>query len=139
VGSLKHTGHDHETDVPGKDSQRHAEAGANPALFVAGSRTSVHRRGEPEGLQALIAREMPGVDVVVVEGFKSEPGFPKVEVVRAATGRAPMLESDPGVVAVVTDRETGHASSVPRLGFDDAAGLATLVAAHLGLDRSSSR
>ena len=136
VGSLKHTGHDHETDVAGKDSQRHAEAGATPALFVAGSRTSVHRRGEPEGLLALISREMAGVDVVVVEGFKSEPGFPKVEVVRAATGRAPMLEADPEVFAVVTDRETGHPPPVPRLGFDDAAGLAALVAARLGLKRS---
>ncbi len=135
VGSLKHTGHDEETDVAGKDSRRHAAAGASPALFVAGSRTAAHRRGEQGGLSAFIAREMPGVDVAVVEGFKAEPGFPKVEVVRGATGREPMLGADPEVFAVVTDRGTGHDSSVPRLAFEEAGRLLGLVVRRLDLEK----
>ncbi len=47
VGSLKHTDHEYETDVPGKDSQRHKAAGAEPAVLVAGRRSAVHR-GPPE-------------------------------------------------------------------------------------------
>jgi molybdopterin-guanine dinucleotide biosynthesis protein MobB len=132
VGSLKHTGHEHGTDSPGKDSERHAAAGANPALFVAGSRTAVHRRGERSSLAGLIERDLAGVDVVVVEGFKAEQGLPKVEVVRNATGRAPMCEADPEVIAVVTDRETGHPSGTPRLPFGDEGALLRLVLGRLG-------
>ena len=133
VGSLKHTGRELETDFPESDSCRHAGAGAIPAVFVAGSRTGVHRRGETDGLAAFIAREMPGVDVAVVEGFKAEPGFPKVEVVRDATGRAPMREADPEVIAVVADRPTGHPSQVPRFPLGGEEGLLDLVVERLAL------
>jgi len=34
VGTIKHTGHAHAVDVPGKDSDRHRQAGASPAAFV---------------------------------------------------------------------------------------------------------
>ena len=136
VASLKHTGHDHETDVPEKDSQRHAAAGANPALLVAGHRTAVHRRGDRVSLAELLEREAEGADVAVVEGYKAECAFPKVEVVRAATGRAPMRETDPDVFAVVTDRPTAHPSSVPRFAFGDEGRLLELVAKRLGLERA---
>ena len=43
VGSLKHTDHEYETDVEGKDSQRHKAAGAEPAVLVAGRQ----KRGAP--------------------------------------------------------------------------------------------
>ena len=44
VGSVKHTRDEYETDAPGKDSQRHVAAGANPAVLVTGGRTGVHAR-----------------------------------------------------------------------------------------------
>ena len=56
VGSLKHTDHEYETDVEGKDSQRHKAAGANPAVLVAGRRSAVHaatRRTEKRRLYPL--------------------------------------------------------------------------------------
>ncbi len=135
VGSLKHTGHEHETDMADKDSRRHAAAGANPALFVAGGRTAVHRQRDRASLAGLLEREMADVDVAVVEGFKSEPGFPKVEVVRSATGRAAMCENDPEVIAVVTDRPTGHSSPIPRFAFGEEGCLLELLIRQLGLDR----
>ncbi len=115
VGSVKHTRDEYETDAPGKDSQQHFAAGANPAVLVTGSRTGVHaRHAAPPSLDAVIAREMPHVDVVVVEGFREEPG-PKVEVCRAANGRDPVAARDGEVLAVLTDRETSHPAEVPRL------------------------
>jgi molybdopterin-guanine dinucleotide biosynthesis protein MobB len=121
VGSLKHTDHEYETDVEGKDSQRHKAAGANPAVLVAGRRSAVHRSapGKPalsdflEGEYGLRDR-----DVVVVEGFRSE-NLPKIEVCRAATGRAPLCEADPNVLAVVTDHPTKHSSAIPRFTFSE--------------------
>ena len=87
---------------------------------------------ERHRLDAVIAREMPHVDVVVVEGFRDEPG-PKVEVCRAATGREPVAAGDAAVVAVMTDRETPHASSIPRLALDDVDALVPIVLRALGL------
>ncbi len=139
VGSLKHTDHEYETDVPGKDSQRHHAAGAEPAVLVAGRRSAVHRgperslasdpsTGAPEAnarpaLSVFLEGEygLGECDVVLVEGFRSEP-YPKIEVCRAATGRAPLCEGDPNVLAVVTDRPTNHPSSVPRLTFEEIPG-----------------
>jgi molybdopterin-guanine dinucleotide biosynthesis protein MobB len=115
VGAVKHTRDEYETDVEGSDSQRHFAAGASPVVFVSGRRTGVHARHEAgAALDAVIAREMPHVDVVVVEGFRETPGL-KVEVCRAATGREPVAPADADVFAVMTDRETAHPASVPRL------------------------
>jgi molybdopterin-guanine dinucleotide biosynthesis protein MobB len=138
VGSLKHTDHEYETDIEGKDSQRHKAAGAEPAVLVAGRRSAVHRRSGFSALDsstgAAGAREMAALsvflegeyglgscDVVVVEGYRSEL-YPKIEVCRVATGRAPLCEDDPNVLAVVTDFATKHASSVPRFSFSEIPG-----------------
>jgi molybdopterin-guanine dinucleotide biosynthesis protein B len=139
VGSLKHTDHEYETDVPGKDSQRHKAAGAEPAVLVAGRRSAVHRGKEkisasdpstPTGealertaLSVFLEGEygLSDCEVVIVEGYRSEP-YPKIEVCRAATGRAPLCEKDPNVIAVVTDHPTHHASSIPRFSFEEIPG-----------------
>jgi molybdopterin-guanine dinucleotide biosynthesis protein MobB len=142
VGSLKHTDHEYETDIEGKDSQRHKAAGAEPAVLVAGRRSAVHRRWESSAsdpsagkaganvrpaLSVFLEGEygLQDCNVIVVEGFRSEP-YPKIEVCRAATGRAPLSENDPSVIAVVTDRATRHASSVPRFSFEEIPGLLLL-------------
>jgi len=122
VGSLKHTDHEYETDVGGKDSQRHKAAGAEPAVLVAGRRSAVHRKRAGRAPLSAYLAEFADCDVVVVEGYRSE-SLPKIEVCRAATGRAPLCETDPDVIAVVTDRPTAHPASVPRFSFEEIQGL----------------
>ncbi len=121
VASLKHTDHEYETDIEGKDSQRHKAAGAEPALLVAGRRSAVHTSTlEKQPLSFFLEGEygVRDCDVVAVEGYRSEP-YPKIEVCRAATGRAPLCENDPDLLAVVTDFPTKHASSIPRFSFSE--------------------
>ena len=138
-GSVKETHHEYDTDVPGKDSQRHGGAGANPAVLVAGRRVAVHRRStEAPSLEALLSRELAACDVVLVEGYRRER-FPKLEVARSATGRAPVAADDPTVVAVVADTQTEHPSSVPRFALDDLDAALELVKSALGLSRGDAR
>ena len=133
VGAVKHTRHEHETDVEGSDSQRQFAAGASPVVFVSGRRTGVHARHDAgPSLDAVVAREMPDVDVVVVEGFREARG-PKVEVCRAATGRETVADDDPDILAVMTDRVTSHPSSVPRLPLGEVERLVPVVLDALGL------
>lgn len=124
VGSLKHTDHEYDTDVPGKDSQRHKAAGAEPAILVAGRRSAVHRHAhEKPALSVFLEGEygLGSCDVVVVEGYRDE-AYPKIEVCRAATGREPLSENDPDVIAIVSDRATQHPSSIPRFTFEEIPG-----------------
>jgi molybdopterin-guanine dinucleotide biosynthesis protein len=75
---------------------------------------------EKPALSAFLEGEfgLRACDVVVVEGFRGEAAFPKIEVCRTATGRAPLCEADPSVVAIVTDFATKHPSSIPRFTFE---------------------
>lgn len=119
VGSVKHTDHEYETDMEGKDSQRHKAAGADPAVLVAGRRSAVHRLDpERRHLSFFLEGELAACDAVIVEGYRSEP-YPKIEVCRAATGRAPLCENDSDVIAVVADRSTSHPSRIPRFTFEE--------------------
>jgi molybdopterin-guanine dinucleotide biosynthesis adapter protein len=100
VAALKHSGHPHPFDRPGKDSARLRAAGAL-AVAVAGPR-EVAYFGPPVRPWSALARMLPDVDVVVAEGFKSEP-VPRVEVHRKATGAPFLCARDRRVLAVVSD------------------------------------
>jgi len=103
VGTLKHSGHAHELDKPGKDSYRHRQAGAVPVAISTTSQLAVFLPYEPsenpfERLTALFA----DCDVILVEGFIDGPGK-KIEVWRAEVGKEPLFMERPEVLAVVTD------------------------------------
>ena len=107
VGTIKHTHHQHELDVPGKDSYRHREAGAavvgimSPsmrALFIpvdSNDRTEGDRYAE---LAPMFAR----CQLVLVEG-DSQAIAPKIEVWRSELGTPPLASHDESIMAVVTD------------------------------------
>lgn len=127
VASVKETHHEYPTDMAGKDSERHAAAGANPVVLVAGRRSARHRVHDvPPELEELLASDLAEAEVVVVEGYK-RARFPKIEVARAATGREPVCEDDPTVVAVVADRPTRHPAALPRFAIGDTAAVVSFV------------
>jgi molybdopterin-guanine dinucleotide biosynthesis protein B len=104
VSVIKHAHHKFDIDVPGKDSWRHREAGATEVLVSSGRRWALMHElrgaGEPR-LPELLAK-MSRVDLVVVEGYKSEP-HRKIEVHRAANGKPLLFPDDPGIVGIATD------------------------------------
>jgi molybdopterin-guanine dinucleotide biosynthesis protein MobB len=83
VGAVKHTPHDVEDDVPGKDSFRHRAAGAEPAAFLRPSSATLRRNGG-ESLDVWIEREFGDCEIVLVEGFHAVP-IDRIEVGRART------------------------------------------------------
>ena len=117
--------------MPGKDSQRHAAAGAATAAFVTPGRTTVRRFRETEPLEALLRRSFSHCDLVLVEGYKSLP-IPKIEVVRTGVSRPDVVEP----AARVSDGP--FSGSVPTLSFGDWDGIAAAVVRLAGLDRRDS-
>jgi len=105
VSLVKHAHHDFDVDQPGKDSYRHRQAGCAEVLVASRRRFALMHelRDAPEPtLPELLARLGP-CDVVLVEGYKREPGLPKLEVYRAGVGKPLLHPEDPAIVAVASD------------------------------------
>jgi molybdopterin-guanine dinucleotide biosynthesis protein B len=104
VSVIKHAHHSFDVDVPGKDSWVHRQSGAEEVLVSSGKRFALMHelRGAPEPQLPELLRKLSRVDLVVVEGFKSEP-HRKIEVYRKANGKAPLFPDDPAIVGLATD------------------------------------
>jgi molybdopterin-guanine dinucleotide biosynthesis protein MobB len=128
VGAVKHTSHDVEDDVVGKDSQRLGAAGAAVWSLVTPERATVRRRLEGASLVDLVRRQFSGCDLVLIEGYKSVP-IPRIEVTRSGISRPEVASA----VARVSDAPA--ADSVPTYRFEDLDGIVAAVLHLAGLDR----
>lgn len=133
VSTIKHAHHKFDIDKPGKDSHRHREAGATEVLISSATRWALlhENRGEPElGLDDMIGRMTP-VDLLLVEGFKTE-AHGKLEVYRAVNETPLIARDDPDVVAVAADGPV-EGLSVPVLDLENEAAVADFIIEHCGL------
>lgn len=119
VGTIKHTHHHHELDVPGKDSHCHRKAGAKTVGILSPTMTAVFQPTPTEATcsmdrYASFAPLFETCQLVLVEG-DSQTTAPKIEVWRSEMGTPPLVSRDPSILAVVTDGPfTGSASVLPR-------------------------
>jgi molybdopterin-guanine dinucleotide biosynthesis adapter protein len=105
VSVVKHAHHQFDIDHPGKDSWRHRQAGAFETVIASSRRLALIREFEqpaPQTVHHVIAELYPGVDWVIVEGFK-DSNLLKIEVWRALAGKPALYPDDPFIVAVATD------------------------------------
>ena len=126
VSVIKHAHHSFDVDVPGKDSWVHRQSGATEVLVSSGNRWALMHelRGAPEPRLPELLKRMSPVDLVIVEGFKSEP-HRKIEVHRAANGKPWLFPDDPGIVGIVTDAEVE--TRLPIVHLDDVDAVAALI------------
>ncbi len=106
VATIKHTHHSHELDTPGKDSYLHREAGAAMVGVLARNMTAVFLPADPatttDQRYGLLDPLFSSCDLVLVEGHLATTA-PRIEVWRADRRTAPLAETDPGILAIVTD------------------------------------
>jgi molybdopterin-guanine dinucleotide biosynthesis protein MobB len=123
VAAVKHAAHGYEIDSRGKDSWQLFQAGADRVLVVGPESLTVHTRHAREPALAELGGRMDGVDLILAEGFKSQPG-PKIEVLRQGCPEGRLsLGSD--LVAVVSDFPVG--SNVPVFRPEDVCQLADFI------------
>ena len=135
VSLIKHAHHEFDVDQPGKDSYRHRHAGCAEVLVSSSARWAlIHElRGAAEPSLHEQLKHFSPCDLVIVEGYKSEP-IPKIEVHRRA-GHTPLLfPEDPHIVAIATDEPLE--TPLPQLDVDDAEAVARFVVQYLGLNRA---
>jgi molybdopterin-guanine dinucleotide biosynthesis adapter protein len=126
VSVIKHAHHSFDVDVPGKDSWVHRQSGAVEVMVSSGARWALMHelRGASEPRLPELLAKMSPVDLVIIEGFKSEP-HRKIEVHRLANGKATLFPDDPGVVGIATD--TKLETVLPVAHLDDIPAVAAMM------------
>jgi len=139
VSTMKHAHHAFDVDQPGKDSHTHREAGATEVLVSSASRFALMHelRGHREWTLDALLEKLSPVDLVLVEGFKTQ-AHPKLEVFRAAVKKPPLHPDDENIVAIASDKPLE--ARVPVVSLDDIEAVSDiLVAKALPLDTVVAR
>jgi molybdopterin-guanine dinucleotide biosynthesis protein B len=103
VGSIKYTTGEHVFDIPGKDSFRHAQAGAESTLILSPGKVaffSDHRPGKD--VDEVLAFLFGDMNLIIGEGFRDSP-YPKIEVMDSTRDKTPLCSPEENLRAVVCD------------------------------------
>jgi len=123
VGTIKHDVHGFDIDTPGKDTWRHAQAGADAVIISSPSKVAVIKQVEHEMSLDQVAEYISDMDIILTEGFKRS-AKPKIEINRMAHSTELLCTPDE-LIALVSDAEWNL--GVPVFDLDDAAGVACLL------------
>ena len=123
VATVKHDVHGFDIDQPGKDSWRHARAGADAVVISSPRRMALIQRLDEEMSVDDIAAHLQNVDIVITEGYKRGDKL-KIEVSRRARSSELICRQEE-LIAIVTDQK--FPLNVPHFHLDDAAGVADLL------------
>ena len=129
VGTIKHHDHDFDIDKPGKDTWRHAQAGADAVALSSPSKVALIRKVEEELSLDQVTELIGSVDIILVEGYKRSDK-PKIEIQRSAHSRE-LLSAPEELIALVSDQEWNI--GVPLFDLDDALGVADMLVGKYGL------
>ena len=126
VSVIKHAHHKFDVDTSGKDSWRHREAGAEEVLVSSGMRWALMHelRGAREPRLPELLAKLSRVDLVIVEGYKSEP-HRKIEVYRADNGKPLLFPGDAAIAGVVSD--VAIETALPTAHLDDVPSVAAMM------------
>ena len=136
VGTLKHDVHGFDMDREGKDTWRHAQAGAEAVGILSPKKCAIIKGlRQPMSLNRMVREHFSGVDIVLTEGFKGEDK-PKIEVFRSEVCDSLLCKPEE-LFALVSDAP--HDVPVPTFALDDVVGLADLIiATHLSEPASTA-
>jgi molybdopterin-guanine dinucleotide biosynthesis protein B len=133
VGTIKYTTLDHQFDTPGKDSFRHAQAGAETTLILSPQSivlfSSDLRKKEPNELFKLFFQ---GYDLIIGEGFKNSP-YPKVEVLDSSQDVEPLCGKNENLIALICDKTID--SFAPVFSLDQIKPLVDFLEKEIGVTR----
>lgn len=102
IGIIKHHAHDNfDVDIPGKDTWRHAQAGADAVVLSSPGKMFMVRKTTEDLELEYIKTMMDHVDIILTEGFKWEK-YPKIELIRSENSKDPFYNKQ-NLIAVASD------------------------------------
>lgn len=136
VAVIKHDVHGFDIDREGKDSWRFTQAGAAVSAISSPEKAAFI---EQRALSFSDVRaRMTDVDLILVEGYKSED-IPQIGLERQAAGLK-FPDDVERYIALVSDADDVHSLALPRgipvFGYDDIDSIAAFVQAHIRSDEN---
>lgn len=134
VATIKHDGHDFQTDVPGTDTFAHFQAGAYGTVVFSDHKYMVVKKQQEEARAGQMTPEQlaswfPEADLILLEGFK-DSGYPKVELIRGANSSDCVCRGR-NLRAIVTDLAPGAVKGLPEgvpvFGLEDVENIAEFI------------
>ncbi|MBF0380151.1 MAG: molybdopterin-guanine dinucleotide biosynthesis protein B [Magnetococcales bacterium] len=120
VAAIKHGHHPADPDIPGKDTHRFRQAGAETVMFASKERwfmiQELQNREEPT-LSQQIAR-LSDHDLILVEGYKND-NHPKIVLHRSGVSDAEFYLKLSNVVAIATDAPNNLETSITTLPLNE--------------------
>lgn len=101
VATIKHDVHGFEMDKPGKDTWRHAQAGADVVCISSPDKMAMIKKVDQELLLDEVIAFITDVDIIFTEGYKRE-SKQKIEVYRQAVSARPLCNKQ-DLLAIATD------------------------------------
>lgn len=114
VATIKHHHKEVDIDKPGKDTWRHAQAGADTVVLASPSKVAIIKQNPREMSLDEIIENISDVDIIITEGFKREKK-PKIEVYRSSVHEH-LITPVEELLAVASDTEF---SGVPCFDLDE--------------------
>ncbi|HML31181.1 MULTISPECIES: molybdopterin-guanine dinucleotide biosynthesis protein B [Sporomusa] len=120
VATIKHDVHGFDIDKPGKDTWRHAQAGADIVCISSPEKMAMIKKVDKELLLEEVAAHISGVDIIFTEGYKRESTC-RIEVFRKEACESPLCLKDE-LFALASD--TMLYDDVPHFSVNDPAPMA---------------
>jgi molybdopterin-guanine dinucleotide biosynthesis protein B len=139
IATIKHAHHNFQIDDAGTDSSLHRRAGAREVVIVSARRWAIVHEllGEPEPNVSDVITFLAPADLIIIEGYKSEP-IPKIEVRRnLSVSKEPLAATDPLVIAIVADHAV-VGNGRPVFTFDDISPIASFLEQAMALGNRRS-
>lgn len=116
VATIKHDVHGFEMDKPGKDTWRHAQAGADVVCISSPDKMAMIKKVDQELLLDEVIAFITDVDIIFTEGYKRE-SKQKIEVYRQAVCVRPLYNKQ-DLLAIATDMHLYD--DIPQFSLEDA-------------------
>lgn len=124
IGTIKHDAHGFDIDKPGKDTWKHAQAGADSVIISSPNKVAMIKKVSVEkDLDELISMHKD-MDLIICEGFKKSKK-PKIEIVRSE--KYSEIITDPKYLIGIASDIDIKVDSIPTYDINDAEGLADLI------------
>lgn len=120
IATIKHDVHGFDIDKPGKDTWRHAQAGADIVCISSPWKMAMIKKVDQELLLDQVVEYIDGVDIIFTEGYKRESKR-KIEVFRQEACDAPLCSKEE-LLAMASDTKIHE--GVPTFDVNDAVSMA---------------
>jgi len=125
VTAVKHGLHMHYSDKAGKDTQRFAEKGAGRIVLFSPEGILMYEH-TPPSLEYLCCVAATGMDIVLVEGYKSGP-FRKIEVFNDTLYSGPLCMENPSGEYIAVISNSPLDAGIPNFLFHEIDALCTFI------------